>query len=881
MLKTNLLLIVTVSLFSTASELTALELISDGKPVSTIVVPDKATDLEQEAAKKLADYLKRASGAELPIVAESQKSSGNLISVGKTRLAMTAGITGEGLKYDGYRLVVKGETLYLLGRDTSFIQENTRVGAQGSIRAVLGLLDHLGFRWLQPTPMGTYVPPLKTVSVPDNLDIIHQPVFMFVAGRLYTCGDWSLANDYRKAAKLFSSGGHTWCIAVPSTLYKDHPEYFRMQGGKRIQPDSVDNFQLCPSNPDVIRLVAEWTIQKFDEGYDIVALGQPDGYQACECERCAKFSDADQVHNAERKIIEMVGKKYPDHLVHLLVYGPTLAPPSAFTSYPPNTMTEVALTGSLGLEFGTHEKGVRRRRCRRGCSLGLEFGTHEKGLDFWRTLVPGGTTAYSYYMGLYHGIGLAPRYTPLAAARDIQMLQSHGVKGIYFCGAGENWGIEGPVCYVIGRISNDPTRKWSVVLDEYCNLTFRKAGRTMRQFYDLWYSRLESLPSRKIGESLPATYPPDTLEQMANLLALAKTQAAGDERALNWIRVSEVSYTHVALLAKAYCLYGAYQINPTMNNLEQVRDAVAAYHAFADELLALPSKDAGFIQNYLVNAGYWTGPVREYNGFSVRENLGELHSPFTWDFPTLIKTRFLPGKTRSKAAFTHLKTPPSIDGDVSKDAWAAVPWIEMPPSSLGKAEASTRVRLGYDAKNLYFAFECNEPRMDEMKVIEYGRDGRAYNTECVEIFLAPDGAGQKRVQLVISPTKSGIWDARYGYIDDPLDPRALSGEGDTSWNPAYEHAFKMDKAGKKWTVEVAIPFAALESTVPPEGTRWRANLGRERHMAVWDNEKYHGQREFFLWSPNLQGADFTEPAAFGDVYFGFIPERKETAANIH
>src|ERR1051326_7753809 len=134
MLKTNLLLIVTVSLFSTASELTALELISDGKPVSTIVVPDKATDLEQEAAKKLADYLKRASGAELPIVAESQKSSGNLISVGKTRLAMTAGITGEGLKYDGYRLVVKGETLYLLGRDTSFIQENTRVGAQAPIR---------------------------------------------------------------------------------------------------------------------------------------------------------------------------------------------------------------------------------------------------------------------------------------------------------------------------------------------------------------------------------------------------------------------------------------------------------------------------------------------------------------------------------------------------------------------------------------------------------------------------------------------------------------------------------------------------------------------------------------------------------------------------
>src|SRR5882672_7646817 len=118
MLKISFLLIITFCLFSMTGELTSLELISNGKPVSTIVVPDKATDLEQEAARKLSDYLKRSSGAELPIVIESQKPSGTLVSVGKTRLAMTAGISDEGLKYDGYHVVVKGGTLYLLGRDT-------------------------------------------------------------------------------------------------------------------------------------------------------------------------------------------------------------------------------------------------------------------------------------------------------------------------------------------------------------------------------------------------------------------------------------------------------------------------------------------------------------------------------------------------------------------------------------------------------------------------------------------------------------------------------------------------------------------------------------------------------------------------------------------
>src|ERR1043166_3893 len=118
-MKTNFFVFATVCLCSGAGELIALELISDGKAVSTIVVPDKASDMEREAAKKLSDYLKSSSGAELPIVAESQKPSGTVISVGKTRLAMTAGVTDNGLKFDGYRVVAKGRTLYLLGRDTT------------------------------------------------------------------------------------------------------------------------------------------------------------------------------------------------------------------------------------------------------------------------------------------------------------------------------------------------------------------------------------------------------------------------------------------------------------------------------------------------------------------------------------------------------------------------------------------------------------------------------------------------------------------------------------------------------------------------------------------------------------------------------------------
>lgn len=824
----------------------ALDLIRDGKAVSTIVIPDEASDLEQKGAETLVKYLEMGSGVKLSVVKESEKPAGTVISLGKTRIAKHSRVSDENLEYDGYHLLIKEGTLYLLGRDGKIVIDHNgcRFGAQGSIRAALGLLEQIGFRGLQPGPMGVYIPELKTVSVPDDLNFTHTPIFMYVHGSMHHWGDWSLANSYRDAVPIYSGGGHTWDKAVPPSLWKEHPEYFRMQGGKRIQP-AGSHRQLCPSNPDVIRLITEYTIKKFAEGFNIVALGQPDGWQSCECEACRALGgpgeEYEQVHLTQKKIIETAGKKYPDKYVHLLIYGPTSKPSSRFKKYPDNTMAEVC-------------------------------NDDEKTLDFWKSIIPGGLTVYVYYMGTYQSVGIAPKLTARSASERIRLLHKHNVKGIYYCGGGENWGAEGPAYYVLGRMATDPTQDWHALLGEYCNLTFGKAGKTMLQYYDLLYERLDIGGRQSGADNFTAVYTPEALERLANFLALARKQAVGDERALGWIRLAEISYNHFALIAKTYHFYQSYMLNPTMENLKQVRDAVKAYHAFIDELTAMREKDAAFVKNYFPTYGLWT--TTKSNRGPMRTNFNKLSSPFTWNFDALIKAGILPGKTRSEAVFTKLSTAPVIDGDPSEDAWKEVPWTEVREVSLGEAEAATRLRLGHDEKNIYIAFECGEPCFEEMKVIEYDRDGAVYNTECVEIFLAPDGVGQKRVQLVISPTPDGKWDGRYGYIDDPLHPLVLSDSPDTTWNPAYSHAFKLDKTGKKWTIEIAFPFSELGMDVPAEGTRWCGNFGRERHKRVWDPKKYTGQRELFLWSPNLQQASFTDPTAFGDVYFGSIPDKQ-------
>ena len=160
---------------------------------------------------------------------------------------------------------------------------------------------------------------------------------------------------------------------------------------------------------------------------------------------------------------------------------------------------------------------------------------------------------------------------------------------------------------------------------------------------------------------------------------------------------------------------------------------------------------------------------------------------------------------------------------------------------------------------------------------EQGRDGkRVYHNESVEIFLAPDGTGQKWVQLIVNPVgKDSRWDARFGYIDDPLHPLVLAGRADKSWSPEYEYAFTMDPRAKKWTLEIAFPFRELEVKSPTQGTRWMGNFARGRYKYTWDSKKYSvGDKELHLWSANLQKAQFDDAAVFGDLYFASIPEER-------
>ena len=127
--------------------------------------------------------------------------------------------------------------------------------------------------------------------------------------------------------------------------------------------------------------------------------------------------------------------------------------------------------------------------------------------------------------------------------------------------------------------------------------------------------------------------------------------------------------------------------------------------------------------------------------------------------------------------------------------------------------------------------------------------------------MDPLGNLDRYYHFICSALPNSYYDGALGLQKDPLDP--MFNREDNSWNGAWTYVGHVDKEGKRWTVEMAIPFKTLG--VPPAvpGAIWKMNVGRERYV---QNET-RGDPELSLWSPNLEQRFFGSFDAMGAVVF--------------
>ena len=584
-----------------------LALVKNGKADATIVIPSNATMWSKKASEWLADYLKKASGATLPVVSDdADRPAGTIISIGPTQLAADAGVGVDGLKWDECKLVVKQNVLYLIGHDDVGTKTHNWVGARGTNRAVIKFLeDFCGVRWFLPGPHGELVPKAKTIRVPKNLDQTFKPAFAYSDGRsVYDANIFNepgrslaaQANNYRKAVKV-APGGHTYYHAVPTDKYfKEHPEYFALLDGKRTGKGN----HLCTSNPAVKKILIDYMSGRFDLGLDWVSLGQEDGYLRCQCDECDKLDDyrfMDWYAEARRKgmqgrwetfqnsqlketpcerllmlhkgVADEMAKAYPSKKVMLMCYAPTAWPSKRIPHFGDNVIAEL-------------------------------MNLREDYINAWRDKVSG-MTGYVYWFNTTIPMGLNMHMTPREAADRIRFLHKKGFLALSLDPEG-CWGLQGPVYYMMGRMLGDPSQDHEALVEEYCHGVYEDAGPTMLKFFDLLHERLsqvvpitdDDIAADARNTKLPrwmntrqmylAMYPPEVLSTLESLVQQAEREAK-TERARGWVRLSRDHFDFIKKLTEMLIAYRAWQVRPTGENWAELKETVDAFEDWREKIV--------------------------------------------------------------------------------------------------------------------------------------------------------------------------------------------------------------------------------------------------------------------------------------------------------
>ena len=139
------------------------------------------------------------------------------------------------------------------------------------------------------------------------------------------------------------------------------------------------------------------------------------------------------------------------------------------------------------------------------------------------------------------------------------------------------------------------------------------------------------------------------------------------------------------------------------------------------------------------------------------------------------------------------------------------------------AAAATDARLLWDDEALYVAFQCEDKDVATPFTED---DQQLYTSNVVEIFLNPSRDLARYVEIEVAPSNA-LFDASFTGRRAGMD---------LGWSSRARHAVHIDgtlndprDVDRGWTVELAIPFAALPGAPHPRrGDEWRFNLYRLR-----------------------------------------------------
>gem|GEM_PF-2332759 len=532
-----------LALVVTVSSGYALGLVTGGNSNYVIVTPDAPVKSVTYAAEELQSYLRRITGAELPVVKEAQAPKAKRIFVGPCAATAAEGITTPPWEHFIARVV--GNDLFINGGDNKG-KPLDRFTRTGTLYGVYGLLERFGgVRWLWPGELGEVVPQSPDFAVPEDLSLEDGPDFRIRSLWLtYRNPAW-IRQDYYgwwrrngQGQDISGNAGHAYARLLGSKHFEEHPEYYAEIDGKR-RPMRGTHGQICTSNPEVIEICAQAAAKSIK---DIVPISPNDGAGFCTCKQCRaldvpehimKWGGGEMVALTDRiftfanKTADRAHEINPNKLFGHFCY--------TFFKPPPAKLEDLSDYIVLFFAYGCH--WYRNPEMRE---------KYHGFIDGWARY--GNPMVAREYYGLIYWHGLPNIHTRMIE-EDIKYIRDRGFVGLQseMC---YDFATHGPNYYVAAKMLWDTDSTRDQILADYYRSGFGPAANDVAEYFDIFERRLASLGAAACGsgssnvDNLAMQFDEDTVAAARAALDQAYTRVDDDiiTARLDFIRIG-LEYT--------------------------------------------------------------------------------------------------------------------------------------------------------------------------------------------------------------------------------------------------------------------------------------------------------------------------------------------------
>lgn len=512
----------------TASAHADLTLVKDGLPSATIITlapaepPPPANAPrgkkrveapaggEARAAQVLVEWIKKITGAELPIAAEAKPGTTS-IYLGKA--AVQAGLKLDDIvspSHEGLRISADDKRVLIAGQND-----------EATLKAACRFLEELGCRYFMEGPLGEVYPQTKTLSV-GHLTITEKPGLI---GRNPKGPSWSAAawKSWNGAGGDMVGHSHSWGSYVSPKEFAAHPEWFAMGAdGQRKEGGWI-----CTSNPELRKHFANNVIAAIEAGNRHPSISPTDGRGYCQCPVCKAQDDPKSrepstntiaITNRYTDFFDEIGRRvaavHPESVLGFYCYADYTQPPTVQKKLSSNLCAVIAPIRYCRL----HEIG------HPGCT-GRE--QQVEMTEAWAAVA----SKLGYYNYMYNlADGTLPFFKFTACKKEFPYLASKGLSYMTI-EVLSNWHIYGPQIYLSLRLAYDPAANADAIMEDYWQKFYGpKAGPFMKEYWmgiDAAQEKVQSHAGSFFG--LAQIYTPEFLQQCGDRLQKALDAAAGDE----------------------------------------------------------------------------------------------------------------------------------------------------------------------------------------------------------------------------------------------------------------------------------------------------------------------------------------------------------------